>query len=409
MDSLSILNYQGSKKNLLPFIRSNSMSAIFPGCTVLDIFAGTCSVGYSFKRTNRIFANDCEKYAYTISKALLGKYSGFVRGDITGGINIAFDRNMKQINRRYGSLANEEVLALRNGDVLEISEFYHTVPTVWNGMIEEAAESRDLFLRYYSSSYFGVLQAAEIDSLRLAIEEYRNTVLFAPLMAALYYAMKECVFAKDGHMAQPLGFEKNISKLLKQRQKSIFALFNAKFGEFFSDDFAVSDYENECFNMNFEDLLGLPKIRAEVDVVYADPPYTDMQYSRYYHILNFITNYKPLPLTIIGGSHTKGLYTDGRYQSKLSIKSKCLSTFAALVDFCCDFQKNLVVSFAYPADTVLQKTDRYVMSIDSLVSLCAKRFGVSNVEVHSCEYTHSNNRNSEQKKVLEYLVVCKKS
>lgn len=110
---------------------------------------------------------------------------------------------------------------------------------------------------------FGVTQAFEIDSLRIVIEKYRNTSLFAPLMAALYYAMKECVFAKDGHMAQPLGFKKNTTKLLKQRQKSIFALFNAKFMEFFSDDFVVSAYGNECFNINFEDLLKLPKIREE--------------------------------------------------------------------------------------------------------------------------------------------------
>jgi adenine-specific DNA methylase len=252
------------------------------------------------------------------------------------------------------------------------------------------------------------MQAAEIDALRVAIENFKDTKLFAPLMSALYFAMKECVFAKDGHMAQPLGFEKNIKKLLKQRQKSIFVLFNVKFKEFFTDDFAVSDYENECFNMNFEDLLGLPKIRKEVDVVYADPPYTDMQYSRYYHILNFVTSYKPLPLTIISGSHTKGLYTDGRYQSKLSTKSKCLDTFTTLINFCCDFQKDLVVSFACPADTTLQKIDRYVMSIDSLVSVCTERFGAGNVYIHSCEYTHSNNRNSEQKKVLEHLIVCKK-
>jgi len=409
VDSLSILNYQGSKRNLLPFIKNNSTSVISSGQTVLDIFAGTCSVGYSFKRTNRIFANDCEKYAYTISKALLGSYSEFICSDITSDINLAFDKGMEKINKKYGTLANEEVLALKSEDATKISEFYHTIPTVWNGKIKEVAEARNLFLQYYSSSYFGLSQSAEIDSLRVAIEKYKNTKLFAPLMAALYYAMKECVFAKDGHMAQPLGFEKNIAKLLKQRQKSIFALFNAKFEEFFFDDFVVTNYENECFNMNFEDLLQLPKIRNEVDVIYADPPYTDMQYSRYYHILNFVTQYKPVSLTMVGGTHTKGLYTDGRYQSKLSIKSKCLDTFAALVDFCSDFQKNLVVSFAYPADTALQKTDRYVMSIDSLVSMCAERFGTRKVDVHSCEYTHSNNRNSEQKKVLEYLVVCKKN
>jgi len=409
VDSLSILNYQGSKRNLLPFIKKNSVTAIPPGKTVLDIFAGTCSVGYSFKRTNRIIANDSEPYAYIISKALLGDYSDIVFCDVINKINFAFEKNFEEANQIYSGFVNEEVAVLNSGVASEITDFYNSVPTVWNEKKHGVIKTRHLFLQYYSNSYFGVTQAAEIDSLRMSIEEHRNSSLFAPLMAALYYAMKECVFSKDGHMAQPLGFEKNVSRLLKIRRKSIFDLFKTKLMEFFSYDFIASIYENECFNLNFEDLLELPKIRKEVDVIYADPPYTDMQYSRYYHILNFVTHYKPAPLTIIGGSYTKGLYTDGRFQSKLSTRSKSLDAFTTLVDFCCTFQKNLVISFAYPSDTVLQKTDRYVMSIESLISLCTERFGISSVDVHSCNYAHSNNRNSEQKKVLEYLVICKKN
>lgn len=409
MDSLSILNYQGSKRNLLPFIKAKLIGVISPGQTVLDIFSGTCSVGYNFKRTNRIFANDSEKYAYIISKALLSNYSDIAACNIISSVNFAIEENFRQAYLTYGGLANEEIAVLNNGVVSEITDFYNSVPTVWNGKVHEVSKSQHLFLQYYPNSYFGVNQAAEIDSLRMTIEDYKNTVIFAPLMAALYYAMKECVFSKDGHMAQPLDFDKNTSKLLKVRRKSIFDLFNVKLAEFFSPDFATSIYENECFNLNFEDLIALSKIRDEVDVIYADPPYTDMQYSRYYHILNFVTRYKPAPLTTVRGSHTKGLYTDGRFQSKLSTRSKSLGVLAILVDFCCTFKKSLVVSFAYPADTFLQKTDRYVMSIEALISLCTEQFGISNVDVHSCDYTHSNNRNSEQKKVLEYLVVCKKN
>ena len=49
MDFCSILNYQGSKRNLLDFIHSNVNNLISPESTVLDIFAGTCSVGYVSK------------------------------------------------------------------------------------------------------------------------------------------------------------------------------------------------------------------------------------------------------------------------------------------------------------------------------------------------------------------------
>lgn len=152
VDSLSILNYQGSKRNLLPFIKNNSESAISSGQTVLDIFAGTCSVGYSFKRTNRIFANDCEKYAYIISQALLGRYSDIVVGDVVDNISLAFEKDIEQTKQTYGSFSNEEMAVLRKGALPEITKFYHSVPTVWNGMADEFVKPQHLFLRYYSSS-----------------------------------------------------------------------------------------------------------------------------------------------------------------------------------------------------------------------------------------------------------------
>ena len=402
--SLSVLNYQGSKKNLIPFIHSHA--DIPKGETILDIFSGTCSVGYSFKERNRIFANDCEKYSYIISQALLGNYPPLPHG-FMDNIKLAFEANMEQITHMYPDTLAAEASILQKGTAEAVSEFYSAVPTVWNGGVSRGTDLYDLFLRYYSGSYFGVRQASEIDSIRFAIEPAKNTNLFAPLMTALYYAMKECVFAKDGHMAQPLDPRKNFSKLLKQRGKSVFPLFESKFLAFFSDDFVSSVYDNRSYNLNFEDLLSINDIQSEVDWIYADPPYTDMQYSRYYHILNFITQYEPLPMTVLKGTYTKGLYTEGRYQSKLSNRSKCLETFTSLVDFARNYRKNLIISFAYPADTTKQKTDRYVMNIDDLIASCTNRFGMGGVDVHSCEYSHTNNRNSKQKKVFEYLIVCR--
>ena len=66
-------------------------------------------------------------------------------------------------------------------------------------------------------------QSIEIDSIRYAIEkcDKENSILYT----ALYYAMKESVFAKDGHMAQPLNHAKNAKKLFDVRNKSISEIF----------------------------------------------------------------------------------------------------------------------------------------------------------------------------------------
>lgn len=408
MDHFSVLNYQGSKKNLIEFIHANTAGVLAPDETVLDIFAGTCSVGYSYKNSNPVYANDSEFYAYVISKALLGRRPEHP-DTVLEQVKTLFDQNQKKHKPLYRDLEIVERELLSSGQTDSLIELYGRVPTIWDHdtFVPASHSGFELFTTYYSNSYFGVGQAMEIDSIRCAIEQFRDTELFCPLLTSLYYAMKECVFSKDGHMAQPLNPEKNKKKLLAQRNKSIYDNFTEKAREFFSPRFVDSCRQNRAFNLNFEDLLELPEIRDNVQFIYADPPYTDMQYSRYYHLLNIVSKYDYPDPARFGSQYTKGLYTNGRYQSKLSAKSTSLDTFSKLIAFSKEYHKNLAISFAYPKDTAKQKTDRYVMSIGDLVSRCSEHFGASAVEVVSQDYSHSNNRNSAPKKVLEYLILCR--
>ena len=64
-----------------------------------------------------------------------------------------------------------------------------------------------MIVKYYSTSYFGIKQARDIDALRYAIEE-KGGAARSVYLAALFYAMKESVLSKDGHMAQPLDLKK---------------------------------------------------------------------------------------------------------------------------------------------------------------------------------------------------------
>lgn len=60
MDSFTIVNYQGSKKNLLEFIHDSLDKYVNEEDVLLDIFAGTSSVAYSYKRNNRVYTNICQ-------------------------------------------------------------------------------------------------------------------------------------------------------------------------------------------------------------------------------------------------------------------------------------------------------------------------------------------------------------
>lgn len=409
VDCFSVLNYQGSKKNLLEFIHKNTADYIRPGASILDIFSGTCSVGYSFKRTHRVFANDSELYSYVISTALLHSYQ-FESERVLEKLKADYQTNRKAFRKKYIELEEQEQSYLKEENTAALIKLYGTIPTVWNGTLSAASSGHpnyELFVSYYAGTYFGLRQAMEIDSLRYAIEAYREDALFYPMLTALFYAMKECVFSKDGHMAQPLDPENNQNKLLIRRKRSVVTCFCEKLRAFASPDFVNTDRDNRVYQLNFEELLKREEIKREIDFIYADPPYTDMQYSRYYHLLNTVVSYGYPALTKSREGYTKGLYTEGRFQSQLSTKSTCLKSFGQLIDFAGGNRKNLAVSFAYPKDTAKQKTDRYVMSIDDLTAACRESFGTRHVEVVSLDYAHSNNRNSKPKKVLEYLILCR--
>ncbi len=92
---------------------------------------------------------------------------------------------------------------------------YNSYPTVWNNLYSKVIKSpwtvnrikntKDfyLFTTYYATNYYGIIQALEIDCIikmiNTSFTEYKTA-----LLSCLFYAMKEAVFSKDGHMAQPL-------------------------------------------------------------------------------------------------------------------------------------------------------------------------------------------------------------
>lgn len=134
-------------------------------------------------------------------------------------------------------------------------------------------------------------------------------------------------------MAQPLNPDKNQRRLFLQRGKCVYDLFIKKLQEYLTLPLPRHAGKNRVFQANFEELLN-KDIFSDVGLVYADPPYTDMQYSRYYHLLNVAARYDYPDLTRSRNGYTKGLYTEGRYQSKLSQRSSAGESLERLISFC---------------------------------------------------------------------------
>ena len=416
MKSFMILNYQGSKNNLSGFIQKNLEPYIKKDKVIFDIFSGSGAVSNIFRDNYMIFANDAETYASIISDALLNQPQISSATKLIDTVNNAFSKVLKELAKPIKKYVEEEDTALKEQDFNKLISVYSSYPTVWKGgyseitdcelTVEKIKEQKDyyLFITYYASNYYGISQALEIDCLIKIIntifQDYRNA-----LLTCLFYAMKETVFSKDGHMAQPLSLEKNQNRLFAQRNKSVFDLFIKKLKEYITLNRSKYSGKNIIFNQNFEELLS-EQTFSKVGLVYADPPYTDMQYSRYYHLLNVAAKYEYPLLTINKNGYTKGLYTEGRYQSKLSQRGSAKQSLEKLISFCAKTNTNLALSYAYPKDRETQATDRYTISINELIDLAIKYYSSTRVNIVTQDYNHANHRNSEQKKVIEYLILC---
>lgn len=413
MNEKAILNYPGSKKRLLDFIYNNTSKYIDKNKYVLDIFTGTGCVAEMYKNNGyKVYANDVENYAYNISRTLLKNIHRINLKSIESN----YKKNKEALELIYSDMLEEENSFINNKD-LEIIGFNNNLPKIWQNNFKivindvEIKTINDLnnninkipfclFTLYYSGIYFGLNQAIQIDSIRYAIEQ-ENENDRSVLFTCLYYAMKETSFSKDGHMAQPLNQEKNTKKLFDVRSKDIYDMFINKLNDFMDNQNATN--EGEAFNKTFIDLLKENKIINNVGFIYADPPYTDMQYSRYFHLLTTVTNYIYPNMTYKNGELTTGLYADNRFQSNISSRSKSLKELTELIKFSSKNNITLCFSYAYPIDTEKQATNRYTMDIQNLIDKMNEYF--PSVKVFKENYSHCNNRNSNQKKVYEYLIL----
>lgn len=413
-----ILNYPGSKRTLLNFINDKIRKELPREKAILDLYAGSGSVSYYFKDNFKIYANDSEAYSFVLLQALL-KFKQKIMDEqsLIKKIEYYFKINEKKLNAKYSILIEQEYHALLNQDYTFLLDVYEKFENVWKlelNSIEyfdsfeymKKASYYQLFSSYYTGTYFGLFQSIEIDSLKYSIDVLEiDTVVKDMLHSCLFFAMKEAVFSKDGHMAQPLNPQKNKEFLFKKRNVSIYEKFLHKLKLFYSNHFNDQDNNNKVFNYNLDDILVNKSLPFdEIGFIYADPPYTDMQYSRYFHLLNTLVNYDYPNFSSYRGGLSKGLYTENRFQSPLSQKSKAISYHKAFFDLCKEKEIGFAFSFAYPKDVENQKTNRYVLNIHELIDYGKNIFG-NNFTCYTEDYKHSNNRNSFSKEVLEYLLV----
>ncbi|HTE42333.1 MAG TPA: DNA adenine methylase, partial [Steroidobacteraceae bacterium] len=185
----------------------------------------------------------------------------------------------------------------------------------------------------YAGYYYSVDQALLIDALRMTLPSTRPERAVA--LAALIGAASRSS-ASPGHTAQPMGIGKGslphvidawnrpVLDYVRDEVKAI-APRHAKF----AGEVQVASWEKMLDRL------------APGDVVFCDPPYSDVQYSRFYHVLETLTRGEVIN---VSGSGRNPPFGD-RPESDFSRKSKSKFELERLLRVAFERELNLVITF----------------------------------------------------------------
>ncbi len=411
---VSTLQYMGSKARIITEV-TRAIKGFAPK-RVVDLFAGTGSVGFSLKQETDVISNDLEFYAYVINDAIL---NGCVFPERNhAALEGSVDQQYALRAAFFADPLHEEAAFLETDahDWKEYKRFCESTPAVdyetrvsrfgpMNQLIESLKSGKEppfdcLFSVYYANTYFGLSQCCEIDAIHSSIEALPEHRCRNVMKAALMSAMSDNA-STTTHFAQYLKVNsaRSCSNLIEKRKASIRAGFFNKLSEFrrlglLSCHTATSI----CLNLGY--LEALDSLSDENGtVVYADPPYFKEHYSRYYHILNTLClyDYPAVALNPQTQNPSVGRYRQERNSSDFGKKSRALPAFEALIIKCWDKGFDLVISYS----------SNSIVSIDDVVSIMKRYFTVS---VEQIPLKHSNQGRAFRggEKVKEYILSGKR-
>jgi len=214
-----------------------------------------------------------------------------------------------------------------------ISEDKFTCAYVWKCRDWCQNQRRLPITNAYGGHYFSPKQAVWLDALRATLpkEVPKKTVA----LAGLIQAASQCA-AAPGHTAQPFQPTRRAKKFLKEAWgKDILVRTECSLKEI-SQKYALRSGKAVVADAN-----DAAKRLQEGDLVFVDPPYSSVQYSRFYHVLETIVRGE------CGQVSGVGRYPDFilRPHSKFSIKSESVAAFSTLMRTIAERNCSVIVTF----------------------------------------------------------------
>lgn len=260
------MKYMGSKRSML----RNGLGALITreladATRFVDLFTGSAAVAW-FAATRHVVevrAFDLQSYGVELANAIIGRTTPL---------------NGMSIWQVWERAAQERRLAIRPPTYKTLTREIVEDLRSWCSM----QDSSWTVTRAYGGYYFSPEQAGWFDALRCTLPENKRERAVA--LAALIQAASECA-AAPGHTAQPFQPTKGAKPFLKDAwERDVPShVKNALIS-------TSASCARKVGRAEIKDANKVARRLREGDLVFVDPPYSGVHYSRFYHVLETIAH-----------------------------------------------------------------------------------------------------------------------
>ncbi len=370
------VSYMGTKRKIAS--RVATVIERSPRGPMLDLFSGICSVGCAVAPSRQVWCNDVQIFASTVARAFFTSPSSPMNADVVASISRSlFLQNCYALEKRFSVALRREEIAFQSEETKRIAALELESPNVASceSLEQERKKLRNtpttfpyrLFTITYSGAYLSLRQCIEVDSIRYSIDELLNRGELDShqhqwMSIGLCQAVSK-VATTTGHFAQFMRVKQNNqARFLAQRYRSVWQEWLRAIFQLSPVGSKVWRSSNRVFEQDVDKLLQtLHERKQSPAVVYADPPYTGDQYSRFYHLYETLLRYD------YPSSQMTGRYRPDRFISRYSKKSEVESAMETLISGCARIGSKLVLS--YPENGLLPNSQ------DAILSLIRNHYG----------------------------------
>lgn len=370
-----LIKYMGSKREILYEINEAIHELHVDSSCICDLFSGTAVVSAVFLDQYDIISNDIQQYS--------GVFAHTYSANLAESLDSIF---LEIVIRKAEELVNEfyALYPQYHFDYSEISNYEDLSDIEKRQQLlfkEKFDTGFSLFAKNYSGTYWSYEQCVWIDSLRAVAEDFKGTVGYYAILSALIFAMSY-TSQSTGHFAQYRDVtHQNVEDILLYRKKDILSLFVKKLDELIGLLNTTPVHPITVTSLDYLDCL---RIIPENSIVYADPPYSSVHYSRFYHVIETLVRYDHPHLEY------KGRYRDDRHQSPFDKRKEVAGAFRLLFNAVNERKSHLVLSYS----------DNGLMNSDDLLEIGKQTLSDDyDISLKSKNYIHSKMGRSDENRM----------